>query len=269
MNLITFSIAIIIYIMLISSCTTPKIMRELQVVEKSDPVNQVVNLIQNKCFQSKQPQFLADIRSNNTKMLPFNLEAIWENNYNLLKASAIGPLGEEYLSFDIIKHEFKYYGYPNLQNLDHNFKQITSLLAKIGAKELRNFLCGQYAFQIFSKNDGVFIVKEKLTEEQNLNYIPKKEKIEKNSSGNKKYFSISTIDISDHNIEVQSYVSLTKNKNGYAVIVDSRFYYGPFTSDADVEIKWIGFVNSDGVFPTSTVFRTNNGTFGVNILDYQ
>ena len=139
----------------------------------------------------------------------------------------------------------------------------------MSVKELRNFLCGRYAFQILSKNDGVFIVKEKLTEEQKLNPIQKIESSEKNINENKKYFSISTIDISDHNIEVQSYVSLTKKGNGYGVIVDSRFYYGPFSSDANIEVKWIGFVNSDGVFPSSTVFRTNNGTFGVNILEYQ
>lgn len=270
MTIFSTRITFILSILFLSSCMSSKQERELLKVENNDPVNNVVKLIQNHCYEAKRPQFLADVSTENMKTPPFVMEGIWENNYNLLKASVIGPLGEEYLSFDIDGYKLNYNNQSDLFTSNDHFGQISSLLSKIGAKELRNFLCGRFAFQIFDKNDGVFIVKEKLNEESLPELIQKTEISKSNyDASNKKYFSISTMNISGYNIEVQSSVSLTKKGNGYGVIVNSRFYYGPFSQNAQIEVKWAGFVNSTDVFPTSTVFRTKEETYEVNFSEYQ
>jgi hypothetical protein len=261
--------ALVLSILFLSSCVSSKKERELLRVGNDDPINNVVKMIQDRCYQAKRPQFLADFSTESMLTPPFQMEGVWENNYNLLKASVIGPLGEEYLSFDIEGYNLHYNNQSNLLTSNDDFGSISSLLATIGAKGLRGFLCGQFAFQVSDKNDGVFIVIDKLNEGSLPELKQKTETPKSNDLPNKKYFTISTIDISGHNIEVQSNVSLTKKGNGYGVIVNSRFYYGLFSQDAQVEVKWVGFVNSTDVFPTSTVFRTKEDTYGVNFSEYQ
>ena len=257
---------LVLSILFLSSCTSLIKEKELLRVGDDDPILNVVKIIQDRCYQAKQPQFLADFSTESMLTPPFEMEGVWENNYNLLKASVIGPLGEEYLSFDINENNLTYNNQSNLLTSNDSFGQISSLLANIGSKGLRGFLCGQFAFQKSEKNDGLYIVKNKL-DEASLSELSKKS--ENKEIINSKYFSISTINISGHNIEVQSNVSLTKKGNGYGVVVNSRFYYGLFSQDAQVEVKWLGFVNLTDVFPTSTTFRTKEDTYGVNFSEYQ
>ncbi len=261
-------IFLVLSALLFSSCMSLKKERELLKVEVNDPINNVVKLIQDRCYQAKKPQFLADFSTESMLTPPFEMEGVWENGYDLLKTSVIGPLGEEYLSFDIKENELNYNNQSNLL-YSNDFGKISSLLATIGAKGLRGFLCGRFAFQVSNKNDGIFIVKDKLNEDALPKLIEKIETPKNKNISNEKYFSISTIHISEHNIEVQSNVFLTKKGNGYGVLVNSHFYYGPFSQEAQVEVKWTGFVNSNDVFPTSTVFRTKEDTYGINFSEYQ
>lgn len=238
-------------------------------MDVNDPINNVVKVIQDRCYQAQSPQFLADFSTESMLTPAFEMEGVWENNFDLLKTSVIGPLGEEYLSFDIKGYELNYNNNSNLLTSNDDIGTITSLLATIGAKGLRGFLCGLFAFQVLDKNDGIFIVKDKVNEDTLPKLIEKTETPKNNNISNEKYFSISTINISGHNIEVQSNVFLTKKGNGYGVLVNSRFYYGPFSQDAQVEVKWTGFVNANNVFPTSTEFRTKEETYGINFSEYQ
>jgi hypothetical protein len=269
MFIFSMRVFFVLSILFFSSCTSLNKEQELLKVEISDPVNNVVKIILDSCYQAKKPQFLADFSSESMLSPPFEMEGVWENNYDLLKTSVIGPLGEEYLSFDIKGYELNYNNQSNLLTSNVDFEKVSSLIATIGAKGLRGFLCGRFAFQFTDKNNGIYIVNDRENFDSLSEMAGKKKISEKNVILNKKYFSISTYNISGHNIEIQSHVSLTKKGEGYGVFVNSRFYYGLFSQDAQVEVKWTGFVNSNTVFPTSTVFRTMEDTYVINFNEYQ
>lgn len=273
MNNFSIRVAFYLSILFLSSCvSTKKEELELIKVESDNPVHNIVKVIHDRCYQVNQPQFLADFSLESMRSPPFEMEGVWKNNFNLLKASVIGPLGEEYLSFEIDGNSLKYHNQSKLLTSNDNFGQISSLLADIGAKGLRDFVCGEYAFQTSEKNDGIYLVKEKSIEKSLPEMTEKMEKTEipqNNDVQNKKYFTISTIHLSGHKIEVQSNFSLTKKGNGFGVVVNSRFYYGLFSQDAQVEVKWIAFVDETNVYPTSTIFRTKEDTYRVNFTEYQ
>lgn len=253
---------------LLTSCVSSKTKKELIEVKKEDQINEVVKIIKDKCFKANKPQFLADFSTDSIRLPPVEMEGVWQNNYELLKTSVIGPLGEEYFSFDIDANKISYNSKNNVLVSNDYFEQFSTLFAKIGSKGLRSFLCGDFAFSKQKDNNGIYIVRE-----------IKENKISESSEGvqpevqenilNNKYFSISNIEISGTNIEVQSYISLTKNENGYGVIINSRFYYGIFSQDTQIEVKWTAFVNPLIVRPTATTFRSREDTFLVNFSEYQ
>ncbi|WP_397599485.1 hypothetical protein [Silvanigrella sp.] len=268
MNKYIFNIFIIFPLFILSSCVSSKKKQELIAVKKEDPINEVVKTIKEKCYKASNPQFLADFSTDSIRLPPIEMEGAWKNNYNLLKTSVIGPLGEEYYSFDIDENKINYNSTSSNIIANDYFEQFSSLFSKIGAKGLRSFLCGEYAFVKQKDNNGIYIVREKKekTDSDGNEIVP--QEVEINESNNK-YFSISNIDISGSNIEVQSYVSLTKNENGYAIIVNSRFYYGLFSQDTQVEVKWIAFVNPLEIRPTSAIFRSNENKFSIIFSEYQ
>ncbi|APJ04755.1 hypothetical protein [Silvanigrella aquatica] len=265
------------------SCVSSRKKNEFLKADAADLVHNVVKVIQDRCYNAKNPQFLGEFSTGSMKIAPYEMEGVWENNYNLLKASVIGPLGEEYLSFSVDGYKVNYNNSSRVLVDNDYFAQISSLIASMGAKELRSFLCGQYAFHISDENDGIFIVKETSPElkTENKKPIDNINKVEENELKieypdekvifNKKYFAISTIQISSYNIEIHSNVSITKNPkgNGFGVIVNSRFFYGPFSNDAQVDVKWVGYINNNNVYPSSTIFRTKEETFSVSFIEYQ
>ncbi len=268
MNKFIFNILIIFPFFVFSSCVSSKKKQELILVKKEDPINEVVKIIKEKCYKASNPQFLADFSTDSVRIPTIEMESVWKNNYNLLKTSVIGPLGEEYYSFDIDENKINYNSTNNVIISNDYFEQFSSLFSKIGAKGLRSFLCGEYAFLKQKDNNGIYIVREK-KEQKALEANDIAQQDPETNDSNNKYFSISNIDISGSNIEVQSYVSLTKNENGYAIIVNSRFYYGFFSHDTQVEVKWIAFVNPLEVRPTSAIFRSKENKFSIIFSEYQ
>lgn len=249
MNFFSENFKYTILILFFCSCINSKVNKSLIRVEMNDPINNAILVIQEQCYKTKHPQFLANFIIDDSILLPLEIEGAWEENFNLLQANFIGPLGEEYFSFQMNKNILNYNKYSKSLDSNNSLNQISSLMKMVGAKGLRNFLCGQFAFQILNKNDGVFLVKE--------------------NNEKDKYFTISTIEIDDNNIEVQSSISLTKNKNGYALIINSRFYYGIFSTEAPIEVKWIGFISEKELFPTSLFFKTKENNFQFNFTEFQ
>ncbi len=253
---------------LFSSCVTIKKKHELIPVLNDDPVLLIAQIVQNRCFIGKNPQFLADFSSENIRLPPVEIEGIWEKNFSVLKSSVIGPLGTEYFSFQLNGSDISYSSDKSVSVSNDYFEQFSNLFSKLGALGIRSFMCGEYAFKTQKNKDGIYIVKTKVRKEFSENIQTNIDE-EVNNFEQNKYFSISNIDISGANIEVQSYLSITPKDSGFAVAIDSRFYYGIFSQDSQVEVKWVGFVNSNKVQPTSTVFRSKDQTFSIYFSEFQ
>lgn len=259
---------IILVVILFNSCVTIKKKHELVPVLNDDPVLLIAQIIQNRCFVGKNPQFLADFSSENIRLPPVEIEGIWEKNYSILKSSVIGPLGSEFFSFQLNGSDISYSSDKSVSVPNDYFEQFSTLFSRIGSLGIRSFMCGEYAFKTQKNNDGIYIVKTKVRKEFSENIQTNIDE-EVNNFQQNKYFSISNINISGANIEVQSYVSITPKDNGYAVAIDSRFYYGIFSQDSQVEVKWVGFVSSNNVLPTSTVFKSKDQTFSIYFSEFQ
>ncbi|RDB36332.1 MAG: hypothetical protein DCC88_05470 [Spirobacillus cienkowskii] len=269
-------IVIISFFILFNSCISMKIKKELVRVDSKDKILDIINQIQNKCFSSKNPQFFADFIIDGKEKFSLQMEGVWKNNYNTFKSTAIGPLGEDYLSFELNGYDINYLTEQNTVYSHQSFEKISSFLSGLGSKGLRNIFCGRLPFQFVSEEDGIFYVKDKEDKNDKKEILNKKEAESLLSNKtvnlpniiNKSYFSRSTINLLDREVYVNSYISVTKNNNGYGIIANSRFYYGPFVKDSDLELKWVGFVNSDVVVPTSVMFRTTYDIFIIDIHEY-
>ncbi|WGL61069.1 hypothetical protein QEJ31_05605 [Pigmentibacter sp. JX0631] len=267
MNKLNTSI-IVTLIILLTSCVTMKKKHELVPVLNDDQVLKISQIIQNRCFVGKNPQFLADFSTESLRLPPIEIEGIWEKNFSLLKSSVIGPLGTEFFSFQLDGTDISYSADKNISISNDYFEQFSLLFSKLGANGIRSFMCGEYAFKTQKSNDGLYIVKEKVRKEYSENIQTNIDK-EVNNFEQNKYFSISNIDVSGKDIEVQSYVSVTAKDNGYAVAIDSKFYYGFFAHDTQIEVKWVGYVAQNILKPTSVVFRSKNQTFSIYFSEFQ
>lgn len=251
-----------------TSCMTFKNKHELIPVVKEDPIIKVEQFIENKCRLAKTPQFLAHFSSETMHLPPIEIEGIWEKNFSILKSSVVGPLGTEYFSFQLDGSNITYSSDQKISASNEYFEQFATLFSKIGAQGIRAFLCGEYAFQRVNKNDGIYVVKNTAEQKDNLN---NQEALANNENAfdKNKYFSISTTDLSGTKLEVQSYVAITPKAEGYGVAINSRFYYGIFSSDSQIEVKWVGYVSHSLVLPTSVVFKSKEHIFSILFSDYQ
>ncbi|BBH54195.1 hypothetical protein [Fluviispira sanaruensis] len=250
-------------ILLFCSCTTLR-SRKLDKVPEDEAIQRISATIASLCSSNNNPQFLADINSSNFRVPSFQLEAIWENKFNRLKGSVIGPLGEEYSSFEVNKNKIDYTFQTEAILDTDSLNQMTSLFAKIGSKNLREFICGGYAFKKINSNDGIFVEakedeKNKIYTEQDLKPIENK----------RQYIAISTVKISDNEIEVQSNLSLERKGLGYTLVMNSQFYYGLFSNETDVYVRWAGYVLADNIYPSELTFRIGSDVYTINLSEYQ
>jgi hypothetical protein len=269
-------IVFISFFILFSSCTSLKLKKELVSVDSKDKILEIINQIQIKCFSAKNPQFFADFTIDGKEKFSLQMEGVWKNNYNTFNSSALGPLGEDYLSFELNGYDINYLSEQHTVYSHQSFEKISSFLSGLGSKGLRNIFCGRLPFQFVSDEDGVFYVQEIQDKNDKKEILNKKDaesllsnkNLNLQNIVNKSYFSRSTINLLGREVYVNSYISVTKNNNGYGIITNSRFYYGLFAKDSDLELKWVGFVNSDVVVPTSVMFRTAYDVFIIDINEY-
>ncbi|WP_186647931.1 hypothetical protein [Fluviispira vulneris] len=250
-------------ILLICSCTTLR-SRKLEKVPEDEAISRVSSTITSLCSSDNNPQFLADINSSNFRVPSFQMEAIWENKFNRLKGSVIGPLGEEYSSFEVNKNKIDYTFQSEAVLDTDSLNQMTSLFAKIGAKNLRAFICGGYAFQKINSNDGLFL--ELKEEEKNKNHTENNFTPVENK---RQYIAISTVNISDNNIEVQSKLNLERKGLGYTLVMNSQFFYGFFSNETDIYVRWAGYVLADNIYPSELIFRIGSDVYTINLSEYQ
>ncbi|KAB8028139.1 hypothetical protein [Fluviispira multicolorata] len=253
----------IIILFLFSSCTTMR-SRQLERVQEDNAVTRVSATINSLCFQDKNPQFLADINSSNFRVPSFQLEAIWENSFAQLKGSVVGPLGEEYSSFEVKGNKIDYTFHSESVSDNDALNQMTSVFAKIGSKNLRKFLCGSYAFEKLNEVDGIF------TEVKTVDGNSFNSEINLAPISNKRQFiTISTLVIDNNEVEVQSNLSLERKGLGYSLVMNSQFYYGPFSKESDVRVRWAGYALADNVYPTELTFKIGTDIYTINVTEYQ
>lgn len=253
---------IIIFLLpLLASCTSVT-KQELYPVEKSSPIYKTATHLSTICFKSKEPQLAGDLIFNSSSV---EWEAIWENDFNNFKSSLIDPLGGDLYSFEIDDHNFikKEKTTHNSSIHSKNIKKLQDFLSSIGSKQLRSFICGEYAFRFKNKSDGLFLKVN--SEEKKLDPLKFIEIIQ----NDRQFISISSIKVEHADIEVQSNISYEKQKNGESFIIDSKFYYGLFTNESPVKLKWTGYLSDKQVYPTQLNIKLNDNDFTIYLNDFK
>ena len=232
------------------SCTTPSSQKLVSVAADSD-IYFVSGRVNDLCLSSKDPQFLTEFSSLGTGT-DFQLEGVWKNNYSILNMQVLGVFGEQYAYFELNDHKINVFSARKNILANPEIKNLINFISSIGSHELRNIFCGSYAFKQDKINNTIFV----------------KDNV---SSKNDTFFTKNEQEIDGHSIEVQSDLELVDSADddeGYDLTIKSKFLYGFFGSNTNLEVDWMGYVDEDEVTPKIINFNYENKQYELKILDY-
>lgn len=231
------------------SCTTTSTNDEVAVGADSD-IYYVAERVNELCFNSKSPQFLTELSSfrpdAGNSGVDFQLEGVWKNDYKTLNMQVIGEFGEQYAYFELNEHEIKVFSSRKNILESPEVKNLIQFISSLGAHELRQMFCGSYAFHPTEKNilmkGDDFLVDNKQ-------------------------------EIDGHNFDVQSNLNLedspsNSNEDGYDLTIQSKFLYGFWGGDSQLNLNWSGFVDDEKVIPKTINFNYEKNQYELSVLDY-
>jgi len=194
---------------------------------------EIAKKLNSSCFETKNPNFSAQL--NSTKFLPtVTVEGVWKENLNVFYLEFSDPIGENQGGFRLKDHMLETH-FKETDKIHFNENDpLLSFLSSIGSHGMRKMLCGCYAM-------------------------------------NKDRFDEQTVlQINRHDIKIKNTFSISNQDHNTILTIDSRYFYGFFSSDADIQTTWTGLVEKNGVRTKSIRFTfENSDSYFIDFMDYE
>lgn len=213
----------------------------------------VQKTIEEACFSSSKPSFLAVISTIQNAIPPFQVEGAWRDHFTALEIKLVGILGEDYgkIRFDVNSDTNPL---PNLlQERNPRIVSLFNFIKDLKPLGVRQLICGHNTF-FSEENPAIFYI------EKNENTLNNNQDV---------YFSETKLNYNDHGLNLQNQILFSKRPSGESELeILSRYTYGFFNQDA-MRTRWLAYLSQKNqVTVKKILFNVENTDYLIDFIDY-
>lgn len=246
-----FPIYFLILTLLLCSCRST--LNSKNSVPSDAPIYAVSQAVQEGCFSTPKPSFLAVISTLQNTIPPFQIEGAWRAHFTTLELKFIGILGEDYgkITLDVASETAPLPALLVARN--PRFIPLFAFIKELKPFGVRQLMCGHNAFFSEEKAAALYTL-------QTENPLAAKQEL---------YLSKTQLAYGDRNVNLQNQILFSNQlPRDSEIEILSHYTYGFFNQDL-MSARWLGSLSQKNTVTVKKIlFNVEKTDYLIDFIDY-